>query len=343
MPKVSIIVPIYNVERYLDRCMDSLLHQTLEDIELILVDDGSPDQCPQMCEKYAELDSRVKVVHKKNAGLGLARNSGLGIATGEYVAFIDSDDFVDLDMYGTLYAETEKYPYDAVYCGYNVEVFPGKFEPREVYEKNLLKKSEITDFLAEMTAAPVSVRQYRRINMAVWRAIYRRELLVSRKIQFHSEREILSEDIVFDYDFFEHCTSVRYVPRAMQYYCSNQGSLTHTYNVAKLQKIQVLVSFLFDKAKIFGDNEELFKQRICRLFVDYNASFVRKILLSANPWAQKKKDCQVLFDDSVWLIVQKIYLTKGMPLLNKLKYKFMVDRNVVALYALFHLLKVARK
>ena len=117
MPKVSIIVPIYNVERYLDRCMDSLLHQTLEDIELILVDDGSPDQCPQMCEKYAELDSRVKVVHKKNAGLGLARNSGLGIATGEYVAFIDSDDFVDLDMYGTLYAETEKYPYDAVYCG----------------------------------------------------------------------------------------------------------------------------------------------------------------------------------------------------------------------------------
>jgi hypothetical protein len=179
--------------------------------------------------------------------------------------------------------------------------------------------------------------------MAVWRAIYRRNLLVSKSIRFHSEREVLSEDIVFDYDFFEHCTSVRYAPKAMYYYCSNQGSLTHTYNVAKLQKNQVLVSHLLDKAKCFGENEELFRQRICRLFVDYNASFIRKILLSANTWTQKKKDCQVLFDDPVWSFVQKAYLTKGMPFLNKLKYEFMIGRNIEALYVLFHLLNFVRK
>ena len=97
-PKVSIIVPIYNVERFLDRCMDSLLNQTLKDIEIIMVDDGSPDNCPQMCDEYAKNDSRVKVIHKKNAGLGMARNSGLEIATGEYVAFVDSDDYVDCHM-----------------------------------------------------------------------------------------------------------------------------------------------------------------------------------------------------------------------------------------------------
>lgn len=94
-PKVSIIVPIYNVEKYLDRCMASLLNQTLEDIEIIMVDDGSPDRCPKMCDEYAKKDSRVKVVHKKNGGLGYARNSGLDVATGEYVAFVDSDDYVD--------------------------------------------------------------------------------------------------------------------------------------------------------------------------------------------------------------------------------------------------------
>ena len=93
-PKVSIIVPVYNVEKYLDRCMESLLNQTLKDIEIILVDDGSPDNCPQICDEYAKKDSRVKVVHKVNAGLGYARNSGLDVASGEYVAFVDSDDYV---------------------------------------------------------------------------------------------------------------------------------------------------------------------------------------------------------------------------------------------------------
>ena len=86
MAKVSVIVPVYNVEKYLDRCMQSLLNQTLKDIEIIMVDDGSPDNCPKMCDDYAKQDSRVKVIHKKNAGLGLARNSGLEVATGEYVA-----------------------------------------------------------------------------------------------------------------------------------------------------------------------------------------------------------------------------------------------------------------
>ena len=102
-PKLSVVVPVYNVEQYLDVCMQSLLHQTLEDIEIILVDDESPDNCPQMCDDYAKADSRVKVIHKKNGGLGLARNSGKEIATGEYVAFLDSDDYVDLTAYEHLY------------------------------------------------------------------------------------------------------------------------------------------------------------------------------------------------------------------------------------------------
>ena len=102
-PKLSVVVPVYNVEQYLEVCMQSLLHQTLEDIEIILVDDESPDNCPQMCDDYAKADSRVKVIHKKNGGLGLARNSGKEIATGEYVTFLDSDDYVDLTAYEHLY------------------------------------------------------------------------------------------------------------------------------------------------------------------------------------------------------------------------------------------------
>ena len=98
-PKVSIVVPVYNVEKYLDRCIQSLRNQTVRDIEIILVDDESPDNCPALCDRYALEDARIKVVHKKNGGLSSARNAGLKAAAGKYVGFVDSDDDVELDMY----------------------------------------------------------------------------------------------------------------------------------------------------------------------------------------------------------------------------------------------------
>ena len=97
MDKVSIVIPIYKVEHYMRRCVDSLVNQTYKNIEIILVDDGSPDRCPQICDDYANEDSRIKVIHKKNGGLSDARNAGLHIATGEYVMYVDSDDYVELD------------------------------------------------------------------------------------------------------------------------------------------------------------------------------------------------------------------------------------------------------
>ena len=105
-PKVSIIVPCYGVEKYLDRCLNSLVSQTLQDIEIILVDDKSPDNVPIMCDEWARKDNRIKVIHKEvNEGLGYARNTGLKYVEGEYVAFVDSDDYVDTDMYRKLYEQ----------------------------------------------------------------------------------------------------------------------------------------------------------------------------------------------------------------------------------------------
>ena len=108
-PKVSIIVPVYNVEKYIRRCIDSLKNQTLEDIEIILVDDSSTDSSLEICKKAAEEDSRIKVIHKVNEGAGLARNAALEIAEGEYIGFADSDDYIDKEMYKTLYEKAEQY------------------------------------------------------------------------------------------------------------------------------------------------------------------------------------------------------------------------------------------
>lgn len=99
MKKVSVIIPVYNVEKYLDRCVESVVNQTYKNLEIILVDDGSPDNCPQICDEWAKKDSRIKVIHKKNGGPSEARNAGLEKSSGNYIAFVDSDDYLDLDCY----------------------------------------------------------------------------------------------------------------------------------------------------------------------------------------------------------------------------------------------------
>ena len=98
MAKISIIVPVYNVEKYIFECVDSLINQTYKNLEIILVDDSSPDNCPQICDEYAQKDDRIKVIHKPNGGLSDARNAGIESATGEYLMFVDSDDYIALDM-----------------------------------------------------------------------------------------------------------------------------------------------------------------------------------------------------------------------------------------------------
>lgn len=118
MKKISIIVPVYKVEKYLDRCVESIVNQTYKNIEIILIDDGSPDNCPKMCDDWANKDERIKVVHKKNGGLSDARNKGLEVATGDYIGFVDSDDVISEKMYETLLLLIEKYECDISKCDF---------------------------------------------------------------------------------------------------------------------------------------------------------------------------------------------------------------------------------
>ena len=128
MKKISVIVPIYKVEKYIHRCIDSIINQTYKNLEIILVDDGSPDSCPRICDEYAKKDKRIKVIHKENGGLSDARNKGVDIATGDYIAFVDSDDYIHPNMYEVLIYELEKNNSDIALCKYKI-----------VYEKSKIK------------------------------------------------------------------------------------------------------------------------------------------------------------------------------------------------------------
>lgn len=117
MPELSILVPVYKVEKYLPKCIDSILAQTFQDYELILIDDGSPDRCGQICDEYAAKDSRITVIHQENKGVSAARNAGLELARGEYIGFVDSDDWIDPEMYETMLGKAKEADLDLVICG----------------------------------------------------------------------------------------------------------------------------------------------------------------------------------------------------------------------------------
>ena len=231
-PILSIIVPCYGVEKYLDHCMDTLVNQTLKEIEIILVDDQSSDKVPAMCDEWAKKDARVRVVHKtKNGGLGLARNSGLEIATGEFVAFVDSDDFVDVTMYEKLYRKAKQENADACYCGYSY--YDGNVITNVAEgitsDRNIVGREEVDCFLFSMVGLPTDYAHDTLINMCVWRAIYRRHIIEEYHISFISERVAASEDVTFHVSFLPYAGKVCFLKEHLYRYRFNPKSISHSY------------------------------------------------------------------------------------------------------------------
>lgn len=236
-PAVSVIVPIYNVEQYLDRCMKSLINQTIENIEIIMVDDGSPDQCPAICDRYRMLDNRVQVIHKRNAGLGMARNTGIDLAKGEYIAFVDSDDFVELDMYEKLYAVAKRENADAVISG----GFIDEKKDGTTFANHIMKTVDVFEgntrqLALEMLGSKPEFRRDYIYEPSVCKGIYKLSIVKEENIRFHSERELISEDYVFHLDLFQVTKKVICVPECYYHYCQNDVSLTKTYREDRFRR-----------------------------------------------------------------------------------------------------------
>lgn len=239
---ISVIVPVYNVEKYLDRCVQSLINQTYKNLEIILVDDGSPDNCPAMCDEYAKKDSRIKVIHKKNGGLGFARNSGLDIATGKYFAFIDSDDYVDLDYYETLYKAVSSGDYDVALCGMSSEFNGIKKHGRHIFSGNTFDQGGVMNILLP---SMLGADKYGKNDSGIsaCKAIYKLSLVKDNNIRFVSEREYISEDAVFDIELYRYVKSAIVTDGCGYYYCYNGSSLSHSYKPDRFEQIKKLCDY----------------------------------------------------------------------------------------------------
>lgn len=229
-PLVSVIVPMYNVEAYLRACVDSILAQTLTDIEIVLVDDGSPDRCGEMAEGYAWQDSRICVVHRENGGLGPARNSGIAVARGEYVGFVDSDDWVEPDMFERLYRSAAETGAQAVFTGLKTVSHGEVQEVREhpLAGQVLRGQSEIMRLRgASYGALPARIKDDP-IPVSACSAIYQRAVLEESGLRFLNVR---SEDRLFNVQFCRKAEVIAAI--AGSPYCyrkDDQPSITNSFN-----------------------------------------------------------------------------------------------------------------
>ena len=224
-PLVSIIIPVYKVEAYLDECVRSVMNQTYRNLEIILVDDGSPDRCGEMCDDYSKEDSRIKVIHKENGGLSDARNVGMSEAGGDYLFFLDSDDFIRSDSIELLVQQIQKFGADIV-CSTPFSFLDGTL-PREDW--NCQDKTTQISFVCYDTES--AIIYYTQYDWGAWGKLYRRE--IHKPILFPVGR--IHEDEAIMLDLLERCTKVCDISEKIYFYRQRANSITSTgYSLKKM-------------------------------------------------------------------------------------------------------------
>ena len=331
--KVSVIVPVYNVEQYLSFCVDSLLNQTLKEIEIILVDDGSPDNCPALCDEYVKQDHRVRVIHKKNEGLGYARNSGMEIAEGEYIAFVDSDDFVDLNTYQKLYSLAIDSKADVIY--FDRQRFDNKgnvwLTSNRYKEKRYHTEEEIRGLMLDVIANQPKAKFDRDIEPSSCCVLYRHEVIKRHELRFKSERELISEDRVFNLEFLLHASCAMIIPDALYNNRVNLSSLTRTVRSDRINKDHFCYQYLLEwlRSNNFGMEGYL---RATRFFISYTRVAIFQYVQSSHSKKGKIQWLKEVASLPYWEEIASSYPYWQLPLKYALHFYLLYKSHCRLLY-----------
>lgn len=337
-PAVSIVMPVYNVEIYLMKAVGSILCQTLREIELILVDDGSPDNCGRLADMYAKMDERISVIHQENAGLGLARNAGLEAARGEYVGFVDPDDWVDARMYEAMYQTARIYDGDIVMCSCVREKAD---ERSEVITLPLKEGIYGKDAIRCMVLLPMIARDFdndpwKSVINSVWKNIYRRELLLQNRILFLSERLIYAEDLLFNLKAFAHAERLCVINQPYYHYRYNVSSLSNVYR-ADFNRMNLLlyreIEQFTEKYGLGGDCEDLLHKRM----IEMTFAMVINVLKPRNPAGTGKKIRQIREVLKLPQVSQAVgrLESQGLPFARKLMHFCLKKKLSCLIYLIF--------
>lgn len=266
-PRISIIVPVYKAESFLHKCVESILNQTERDIELILVDDGSPDRSGEICDDYGLKDSRVRVIHQKNAGVSAARNRGIQEARGAFVGFVDSDDWVMEDMYMTMLSEAGISCADIVMC-----------DVLTVYEDGTTQSDSIPKLPETCNLNSDGLYPELMLEFAgsACRCIYKRSLINEKKIQF-PEGLKFSEDRIFNIYAMGYANNIRYIKQPFYLRYVNMASCVNSYHKDHFQQAKFAAEETQKAIRLVWNDDAVYQKTYLRQFVDASCSAVRSI------------------------------------------------------------------
>ena len=316
---ISVIVPIYKVENYLDRCVKSIVEQTYPNLEIILVDDGSPDQCPKLCDEWAKKDQRIKVIHKENGGLSDARNVGMKIMMGDYVSYIDSDDWIAEDMYETMLDAIKKNHADICECGF--ERTSGMIENARTQQNDqavILEKENALLAVVEEKIQPV-----------VWNKLYKREIVET----LYFEVGKYNEDEFFTYKAIEKAEKIVQIPYIGYYYFFREDSIINeTYTIRRLDGLEARyerMKYLKKYPEIYGIAK---RQLVFNCMYHYQKGL--QFLSGKELGELKKKVKRIYYDisitkediqkytlkEKIWFYISKVSLDLVCKIRNKFGY-----------------------
>lgn len=301
IPSISVIIPIYKVEKYLKRCVESVRKQTLTDLEIILVDDGSPDNCPRICDEYLRKDSRIKVIHKQNGGLASARNAGMNIATGNYLFFLDSDDWLELDGMQRLYETAEKYQVDFVRYRAIRTGWPGMEENapcmveevRELREGLYDRKRIVEEIYPRLLATSQLTMG---AVVGAWGSLYRTDFLRQNRLSFYEEVKF-SEDLIFSANVVRAAYSFYFIDTpGVYHYFYNPNSISKSFREGRWDSCKSLIHYCekdFSNDTTYDFKRELYYLRWFCIMLALNE---RKYLKG---YSEKREYCKKLLNDPV--------------------------------------------
>lgn len=316
--EISIVIPVYNVEKYLSRCLDSILDQSYTDYELLLIDDGSTDSSGKICKQYAEQHANITMVHKKNEGLGFARNSGLKLVQGKYVMFVDSDDYLEPDMLSNLWHGLQKDRADTCIGGYKKVTKAGMIKIKENPMAGTLLdgRDEIISVKTKMMGALPDGSDY--IAMSACHTLYSNRIIREHQLRFRSEREYISEDLLFNLQYFSYAQRVWMSCDTGYCYCDNEGTLTTRYNPERFQMIKKLYLKLCSLSREIGgyDSREL---RLMNTFLS-NTRYCIKLEVKfsrRNGFRTMLRNIRIICNDAVLIDVLNRYDNSRTPIPSK--------------------------
>lgn len=300
MPKISFIVPVYKVEPYIDQCVTSILNQTFSDFELILVDDGSPDRCPEICDTYAQKDSRVKVIHKQNAGVSEARNTGIEAASGEWAYFVDSDDWIELDAAEKLYQDAIKTGADCVMSDCEVCFESGKIIRRQQFSqvfytedpediRNIQKNMLCHKFSPHYSANCVNG------YAAPWGKFVKLSIIKDNGIRFDPYAKGVFDDGVYSLYLLDHVKKFYYNGEHTYNYRIVGNSLTHAFKPTAMDVARRNCELVAQFIEKTGKDDSYWQAEYCRRVALFASHLSKYFFNPQNPMT-KEEVCKALIE-----------------------------------------------